>query len=95
VEGLGTRERRGTLRKKIVRSQYPCAVMDVLMKETCVAVLPEERSRPIRFIKVLLFSASVMPAVVAGALAWTGGYGGFSEWLLAGLGLLIGQAGAD
>jgi len=69
--------------------------MDVLMKETCVAVLPEERSRPIRFIKVLLFSASVMPAVVAGALAWTGGYGGFSEWLLAGLGLLIGQAGAD
>ncbi len=58
-------------------------------------VLPEERSRPIRFIKILLFSASVMPAMVAGALARNCGRIDFSDWGLAALGLILGQAGAD
>ena len=65
------------------------------MTEIPGAVLPEERSRPIRFIKILLFSASIIPAVVAGALARADGYGDPPRWLLAALGLLIGQAGAD
>jgi len=65
------------------------------MTEPCDAVLPEERSRPIRFIKILLFSASVVPAVVAGALARADGYGNIAWWLLAAAGLLVGQAGAD
>ncbi len=65
------------------------------MAEVPGAVLPEERSRPIRCIKFLLFSAAVIPAVVAGALAWADGYGDLPRWLLAALGLLLGQAGAD
>jgi 1,4-dihydroxy-2-naphthoate octaprenyltransferase len=69
--------------------------MDECMTEPSEIVLPEERSRPIRFIKILLFSASIMPAIVASALAHVDGYSNLSWSLLAGLGLLIGQAGAD
>jgi 1,4-dihydroxy-2-naphthoate octaprenyltransferase len=65
------------------------------MTEHPAVVLPEERSRPLRFIKILLFSASIMPAVLAGVLAYVDGYSHFSWWIAAGVGLLIGQAGAD
>lgn len=65
------------------------------MAEVFNPILPEERSRPIRFIKILLFSASVMPAVVAGALARAWGHVDLSHWALATLGLILGQAGAD
>ncbi len=65
------------------------------MTEISSIVLPEERSRPIRFIKILLFSASIMPAMVAGALARAYGRADGSDWALATLGLLLGQAGAD
>ncbi len=54
-----------------------------------------ERASAIRVIKYLLFSASIVPALVAGAMTYRSP--GFS-WLwfvLAGLVLLIGQAGAD
>lgn len=57
--------------------------------------IPEERSRPIRLIKIMLFSASIMPAIVAGAVAYADGYHNALAWLLASLGLLSGQAGAD
>ncbi|MEN6436720.1 MAG: prenyltransferase [Anaerolineaceae bacterium] len=56
---------------------------------------PEERSRPIRFIKIMLFSASIMPAIVAGALAYADCYINWIFWLLAAVGLFFGQAGAD
>jgi hypothetical protein len=69
--------------------------MDLLGMEPATVVLPQERSRPIRLIKILLFSASIMPAIVAGAIAYNDGFENFPWWILAGLGLLIGQAGAD
>ncbi len=54
-----------------------------------------EQSLAIRAIKYLLFSASIIPAIVAGALAQRSGS---FEWLPFGLALLalfLGQAGAD
>ncbi len=57
--------------------------------------ISEERSRPIRFIKIMLFSASIIPAIVAGSLAYADCYINWIFWLLAAVGLFFGQAGAD
>lgn len=54
-----------------------------------------ERERAIRIIKILLFSASIVPACVTGAIIF---HQGHLEWLpfaLVLLGLFIGQAGGD
>ncbi len=59
------------------------------------ATISEERTRPIRFIKIMLFSASIIPTLVAGALAYVDGYINMPWLFLAGLGLFIGQAGGD
>jgi 1,4-dihydroxy-2-naphthoate octaprenyltransferase len=49
----------------------------------------------IRFIKYLLFSASILPSIVAGALAYANARFELLPWAVAALGLLIGQAGGD
>ena len=67
----------------------------VQTQSTGSIVQRSERTRAIRVIKYLLFSASIVPALVAGAMSYP--TAGFS-WLwfvLSGLVLLIGQAGAD
>jgi 1,4-dihydroxy-2-naphthoate octaprenyltransferase len=58
-------------------------------------MIEEERTRPIRFIKIMLFSASIIPTLVAGALAYADGYSNFLWLILAGIGLFVGQAGGD
>ncbi len=52
-------------------------------------------SPAIRVIKYLLFSATVIPSVVAGAMAWGQGRLAWPAFLLATFGLLLGQAGGD
>ena len=59
------------------------------------AMISEERTRPIRFIKIMLFSASIIPTLVAGALAYADGYSNLLWLLLSGIGLFVGQAGGD
>ncbi len=61
------------------------------------AVIPQppERERAIRAIKILLFSASVVPSVVGGAVAASSGSFAWTPFLLAAAGLFIGQAGGD
>lgn len=54
-----------------------------------------ERARAIRFIKVLLFSASIVPAVVAGAVSANLGAFDLVSILLATLGIFLSQAGGD
>lgn len=57
--------------------------------------LSPEREKAIRVIKVLLFSASIIPAVVTGAIAYHQGHFEALAFLLLTLGLFIGQAGGD
>ncbi|NPV56115.1 MAG: prenyltransferase [Anaerolineae bacterium] len=54
-----------------------------------------ERTRAIRFIKYLLFSASIIPALVAGAMALGQGKINWLHFALVALGLLVGQASGD
>ncbi len=54
-----------------------------------------DRAHAIRFIKVLLFSASIVPALVAGAVAFRLGAFDVPKLLLATLGVFLGQAGGD
>ena len=54
-----------------------------------------ERDLAIRFIKALLFSASIVPAVVAGAVAFRLGGLNLADLLLSGFGVFLGQAGGD
>jgi 1,4-dihydroxy-2-naphthoate octaprenyltransferase len=54
-----------------------------------------DRKRAIRFIKYLLFSASIIPSLVAGAMAFGMGRFEWLPWTLAAAALLIGQAGGD
>jgi 1,4-dihydroxy-2-naphthoate octaprenyltransferase len=54
-----------------------------------------DRERAIRAIKILLFSASIVPAIVGGAIAASTGSFAWTPFLLAALGLFIGQAGGD
>lgn len=57
--------------------------------------LGSDRTKPILIIKIMLFSASLIPALVAGALAWHNGFFAWTPFLLAALGLLLGQTGGD
>jgi 1,4-dihydroxy-2-naphthoate octaprenyltransferase len=59
------------------------------------ASLSPDRERAIRAIKVLLFSASIIPALVGGAAAAAAGPISRLRFVLATLGLFIGQAGGD
>jgi 1,4-dihydroxy-2-naphthoate octaprenyltransferase len=54
-----------------------------------------DRERAIRSIKVLLFSASIVPSAVGGAIAASTGVFEWTPFLLAAVGLFIGQAGGD
>jgi 1,4-dihydroxy-2-naphthoate octaprenyltransferase len=54
-----------------------------------------DRERAIRAIKTLLFSASVVPSVVGGAIAEAAGSFAWTPFLLVAAGLFIGQAGGD
>lgn len=56
------------------------------------AAVPD-RERAIRVIKILLFSASIVPSVVGGAIAFAAGSLAWVSFLLAAAGLFIGQAG--
>ena len=58
------------------------------------AAVPD-RERAIRAIKILLFSASVVPSVVGGTIAHAAGSFSWTPFLLAAAGLFIGQAGGD
>lgn len=53
------------------------------------------RGKAILVIKFMLFTASIVPAIVAGAMAYSTGSFSLISFILAGLGLLIGQAGGD
>ena len=53
------------------------------------------RKKAIRAIKVLLFSASIIPVLVGGAMAYHEGKFNIVYFILAGFGLFIGQAGGD
>ena len=57
--------------------------------------LSGERDLAIRFIKVLLFSASIVPALVAGAVAFRLGAFDLVVFLLSAFGIFLGQAGGD
>jgi len=57
--------------------------------------LGSDRTKPILIIKIMLFSASLIPSLVAGALAWYNGYFSWTPFLMATLGLLLGQTGGD
>ncbi len=54
-----------------------------------------ERQKAIRAIKILLFSASVIPVLVGGAIADSINKFNLLYFILAGFGLFIGQAGGD
>ncbi len=60
-----------------------------------MSALPPDRARAIRAIKILLFSASVVPAVVGGAVAAAAGSFAWTPFLLAAAGLFVGQMGGD
>lgn len=64
------------------------------MSDTTVTPAPD-RERAIRAIKILLFSASIVPSVVGGAIAASVGSFAWTPFLLAAIGLFIGQAGGD
>jgi len=57
--------------------------------------LPVDRARAIRAIKILLFSASVVPALVGGAVAAAAGSFAWTPFVVAAAGLFIGQMGGD
>ncbi|MBE0640404.1 MAG: prenyltransferase [Bacteroidales bacterium] len=53
------------------------------------------RTRAIRAIKFMLFSATIVPSLAGGALAWYHGSFSWGDFLLVTAALLIGQAGGD
>jgi 1,4-dihydroxy-2-naphthoate octaprenyltransferase len=66
------------------------------MPETAdTAERPPDRERAIRAIKFLLFSASLVPAAVGGAIAVHAGAFAWLPFALATLGLFVGQAAGD
>jgi 1,4-dihydroxy-2-naphthoate octaprenyltransferase len=64
------------------------------MTSTATA-LPADRAVAIRFIKVLLFGASIVPSFVAGAVAYRLESFDAATFALLTLGILLGQAGGD
>jgi 1,4-dihydroxy-2-naphthoate octaprenyltransferase len=71
------------------------SVDSVVTSPPAPVALSPERERAIRVIKVLLFSASIIPAMVTGAIAFHQGYFDALAFALVALGLFIGQAGGD
>jgi 1,4-dihydroxy-2-naphthoate octaprenyltransferase len=66
------------------------------MPETTETAHPApDRDRAIRAIKILLFSASIVPSVVGGAIAAHVGTFAWVPFVLAAVGLFIGQAAGD
>jgi 1,4-dihydroxy-2-naphthoate octaprenyltransferase len=65
------------------------------MESTSTTTLSPDRERAIRAIKVLLFTASIIPALVGGAVAYAAGPVNWSLFALATIGLFVGQAGGD
>lgn len=63
--------------------------------ETSGSEISAEREGAIRVIKAFLFSASIVPAMLGGALAVRDPGAGALDFVLATLGLFIGQAGGD
>jgi len=63
------------------------------MTPSHASTLASDRERAIRVIKILLFSASIVPSVVGGAIAFAAGSLAWVSFLLAAAGLFIGQAG--
>ncbi|MGE5479693.1 MAG: prenyltransferase [Chloroflexota bacterium] len=57
--------------------------------------MPEPKNQAIRIIKYFLFSASIMAALLGGAMAYGAGAFDPTRFILALLGLFIGQAGGD
>ena len=51
--------------------------------------------KAVRYIKYLLFSASLIPCLLAGAMAWSRGAGDLATFLTVTAALFIGQAGGD
>jgi 1,4-dihydroxy-2-naphthoate octaprenyltransferase len=64
-------------------------------ESTETAPLAADRDRAIRAIKILLFSASIVPSVVGGAIAADSGAFTWLPFALAAAGLFIGQAAGD
>jgi 1,4-dihydroxy-2-naphthoate octaprenyltransferase len=64
-------------------------------ESTETAPLAPDRNRAIRAIKILLFSASIVPSVVGGAIAAHVGTFAWVPFVLAAVGLFIGQAAGD
>jgi 1,4-dihydroxy-2-naphthoate octaprenyltransferase len=64
-------------------------------ESTETASLAPDRDRAIRAIKILLFSASIVPSVVGGAIAADAGAFAWLPFVLAAVGLFIGQAAGD
>jgi len=62
---------------------------------TPAPTLGAERAQAIRVIKIALFSASVVPSLVAGAVGYYHGFFEASAFALLTLGLFIGQLGGD
>jgi 1,4-dihydroxy-2-naphthoate octaprenyltransferase len=54
-----------------------------------------QRAKAIRVIKIALFSASIIPSVVVGAIAYSAGHFDVLTFVLLTLGLFIGQLGGD
>ncbi|MFQ3597482.1 MAG: prenyltransferase [Chloroherpetonaceae bacterium] len=79
-----TAERTATLQGNVSAQRFTPSV-----------TLSPEREKAIRVIKVLLFSASIIPAMVTGAIAFHQGYFDVAPFALIVLGLFIGQAGGD
>lgn len=65
------------------------------MKASSPTAAGASRAQAIRFIKYLLFSASLIPSLLAGAMAWSGGHGDLGTFLLVAFALFLGQAGGD
>lgn len=65
------------------------------MTENSVSTQPAPQMKAIRFIKYLLFSASIIPCLVAGAMASRIGEFSLGAFLLVTVALFVGQAGGD
>jgi 1,4-dihydroxy-2-naphthoate octaprenyltransferase len=65
------------------------------LSENFASSQPAPQSQAIRFIKYLLFSASIIPCLTAGAMAFSAGKFSPGAFLLVTFALFIGQAGGD
>jgi 1,4-dihydroxy-2-naphthoate octaprenyltransferase len=65
------------------------------LTENSASAQPAPQMKAIRFIKYLLFSASIIPCLAAGAMAFSTGKFSPGDFLLVTFALFIGQAGGD